>query len=63
MRKALDLVFGTRPLHVLSAFQRDSLLGMFYVMDHSVKQVSEAINGLFGTFLSHGTVLGHRGNG
>ncbi|KAI0672145.1 transcription elongation factor Spt5 [Trametes maxima] len=57
MRKAIDLEYGTRPLQILSAFQRDSLQGMIYVEARSAKQVSEAINGLVGVFPSRGINL------
>ncbi|KAL7284752.1 hypothetical protein ACG7TL_002059 [Trametes sanguinea] len=57
MRKAIDLEFSTRPLQILSAFQRDSLPGMIYVEARSAKQVSEAINGLVGVFPSRGINL------
>ncbi|KAI0694194.1 hypothetical protein BC835DRAFT_1350385 [Cytidiella melzeri] len=57
MRKAIDLEFSNRPLHILSAFQRDSLPGMIYVEARSAKQVSEACNGLVGIYPSRGVVL------
>ncbi len=57
MRKAIDLEFGNRPLHILSAFQRDSLPGMIYVEARSAKQVNEACNGLVGIYPSRGIVL------
>ena len=47
MRKSIDIDFS-RPLSILSAFQRDSLPGMIYVEARSAKQVQEACAGLVG---------------
>ncbi|KAI0062514.1 transcription elongation factor Spt5 [Artomyces pyxidatus] len=57
MRKAIDLEYSTRPLSILSAFQRDSLAGIIYVEARSQKQVSEACNGLVGVYPSRGINL------
>jgi transcription elongation factor SPT5 len=57
MRKAIDLEFSNHPLQIISAFQRDSLMGMIYVEARSQKQVSEACNGLVGIYPSRGVVL------
>lgn len=57
MRKAIDLEFTNHPLHILSAFQRDSLPGMIYVEARSAKQVNEACNGLVGIYPSRGIIL------
>ncbi|EJD01904.1 transcription elongation factor Spt5 [Fomitiporia mediterranea MF3/22] len=57
MRKAMDQEFTAKPLQILSAFQRDSLPGMIYVEARSSQQVSQAINGLVGVFLSRGITL------
>ncbi|KAF7315327.1 Transcription elongation factor SPT5 [Mycena indigotica] len=57
MRKALDTKYGSRPLQILSAFQRDSLPGMIYVEARSSQQVSHACNGLVGVYLSRGIHL------
>ncbi|KAJ6499455.1 transcription elongation factor SPT5 [Mycena sanguinolenta] len=57
MRKAIDVEYSARPLHILSAFQRDSLPGMIYVEARSSQQVSQACNGLVGVYLSRGIHL------
>lgn len=57
MRKSLDLEFTNRPLHILSAFQRDSLPGMIYIEARSAKMVQEACNGLVGIYPSRGINL------
>lgn len=57
MRKSMDQEFSAKPLQILSAFQRDSLPGMIYVEARSSQQVSVAINGLVGVFLSRGITL------
>ena len=57
MRKSIDLEFSSRPLQILSAFQRDSLPGMIYVEARSAKQVQEACNGLVGIYPSRGINL------
>jgi transcription elongation factor SPT5 len=57
MRKTIDLEYSNRPLQILSAFQRDSLVGMIYVEARSQKQVSDACNGLVGIYPSRGIVL------
>ncbi|KAJ7209510.1 transcription elongation factor Spt5 [Mycena pura] len=57
MRKAIDMEFSAQPLHILSAFQRDSLPGMIYVEARSSQQVSQACNGLVGVYLSRGIQL------
>ncbi|KAJ6593750.1 hypothetical protein B0H19DRAFT_1091862 [Mycena capillaripes] len=57
MRKAIDVEYSARPLHILSAFQRDSLPGMIYVEARSSQQVSQACNGLVGVYLSRGIQL------
>ncbi|KAF8170171.1 hypothetical protein K438DRAFT_1854154 [Mycena galopus ATCC 62051] len=57
MRKAIDVEYSARPLHILSAFQRDSLPGMIYVEARSSQLVSQACNGLVGVYLSRGIQL------
>ncbi|KAJ7925139.1 hypothetical protein B0H13DRAFT_1975218 [Mycena leptocephala] len=57
MRKAIDVEYSARPLHILSAFQRDSLQGMIYVEARSSQQVSQACTGLVGVYLSRGIQL------
>ncbi|KAJ6475205.1 transcription elongation factor SPT5 [Mycena vitilis] len=57
MRKAIDVEYSARPLHILSAFQRDSLPGMIYVEARSSQQVSQACNGLVGVYISRGIQL------
>jgi transcription elongation factor SPT5 len=57
MRKAMDLEYTAHPLHILSAFQRDSLPGMIYVEARSAKQVNQACNGLVGVYPSRGIAL------
>jgi transcription elongation factor SPT5 len=56
MRKSIDVEFS-RPLSILSAFQRDSLPGMIYVEARSAKQVQEACAGLVGVYPSRGIQL------
>ncbi|KAJ7782978.1 transcription elongation factor Spt5 [Mycena metata] len=57
MRKAIDVEYSAKPLHILSAFQRDSLPGMIYVEARSSQQVSQACNGLIGVYVSRGIQL------
>ncbi|KAF9078067.1 hypothetical protein BDP27DRAFT_1310713 [Rhodocollybia butyracea] len=57
MRKSLDLEYTSRPLTILSAFQRDSLPGMIYVEARSSALVSAACTGLVGVYLSRGITL------
>ncbi|KAK7057324.1 transcription elongation factor SPT5 [Favolaschia claudopus] len=57
MRKAIDVEYSARPLHIFSAFQRDSLPGMIYVEARSSQHVSQACNGLVGIYLSRGIHL------
>lgn len=49
--------FGTRPLNILAAFQRDSLPGMIYVEARNSQQVSTACQGLIGVYVSRGIHL------
>ena len=56
MRKSIDVEFS-RPLSILSSFQRDSLPGMIYVEARSAKQVQEACAGLVGVYPSRGIQL------
>ena len=55
MRKSIDDEFS-RPLSILSAFQPDSLPGI-YVEARSAKQVQQACAGLVGVYPSRGTQL------
>ncbi|QRV84757.1 transcription elongation factor SPT5 [Ceratobasidium sp. AG-Ba] len=57
MRKFIDKEHGTAPLEIFSAFQRDSLPGLIYVEAHDAKQVSTALNGLVGAYVSSGIKL------
>jgi transcription elongation factor SPT5 len=57
MRKAIDLQYSANPIHILSAFQRDSLPGMIYVEARSSQQVGKAVNGLVGVYPSRGFTL------
>lgn len=56
MRKSIDVEFS-RPLSILSSFQRDSLPGMIYVEARSAKQVQQACAGLVGVYPSRGIQL------
>ena len=57
MRKAIDLEFSTRPLKILSAFQRDNLSGIIYVESRSQAQVQQSLNGLVNVFPGRGIAL------
>jgi transcription elongation factor SPT5 len=57
MRKAIDLEFTTRPLKILSVFQRDNLPGMIYVEARSQAQVQQSLNGLVNVFPGRGIAL------
>ncbi|KAI0311407.1 hypothetical protein OF83DRAFT_1271398 [Amylostereum chailletii] len=57
MRKAIDYEYTNHPLQILSAFQRDSLIGMIYVEARSQKQVLDACQGLVGIYPSRGVTL------
>lgn len=57
MRKALDTELSAKPLHILSAFERESLPGIIYVEARSSQQVMHAINGLVGVFVNRGVTL------
>ncbi|KAG9084752.1 transcription elongation factor spt5, partial [Ceratobasidium sp. 370] len=57
MRKYIDKEHGNAPLEIFSAFQRDSLPGLIYVEAHDAKQVSTALNGLVGAYVSSGVKL------
>ncbi|KAJ6578022.1 hypothetical protein B0H19DRAFT_841847, partial [Mycena capillaripes] len=57
MRKAINVEYSARPLHILSAFRRDSLPGMIYVEARSSQQVSRACNSLVRVYLSRGIQL------
>lgn len=50
MRKAIDVEFTSKPMHILSAFQRDNLQGMIYVEARSAKAVRESTDGMYGVF-------------
>ncbi|KDN44288.1 hypothetical protein RSAG8_05552, partial [Rhizoctonia solani AG-8 WAC10335] len=57
MRKYMDKEHSNNPLEIFSAFQRDSLPGLIYVEAHDSKQVSTALNGLVGAYISSGIKL------
>ncbi|KAB5588249.1 Transcription elongation factor SPT5 [Ceratobasidium theobromae] len=57
MRKFIDKEHTNGPLEIFSAFQRDSLPGLIYVEAHDAKQVSNALNGLVGAYVSSGIKL------
>ncbi|QRW26030.1 transcription elongation factor SPT5 [Rhizoctonia solani] len=57
MRKYMDKEHTNNPLEIFSAFQRDSLPGLIYVEAHDAKQVSTALNGLVGAYVSSGIKL------
>ncbi|CAE7113529.1 unnamed protein product [Rhizoctonia solani] len=57
MRKYMDKEHSNNPLEIFSAFQRDSLPGLIYVEAHDAKQVSTALNGLVGAYISSGVKL------
>lgn len=57
MRKAITMEFTANPLNIISAFQRDSLPGMIYVEARSSQQVSKALSGLVGVYMSRGVTL------
>ncbi|CAE6402378.1 unnamed protein product [Rhizoctonia solani] len=57
MRKYMDKENTNNPLEIFSAFQRDSLPGLIYVEAHDSKQVSTALNGLVGAYVSSGIKL------
>ncbi|KAJ1301230.1 hypothetical protein OPQ81_003639 [Rhizoctonia solani] len=57
MRKYMDKENSNNPLEIFSAFQRDSLPGLIYVEAHDSKQVSTALNGLVGAYVSSGIKL------
>ncbi|KAL5639866.1 hypothetical protein ACGC1H_006441 [Rhizoctonia solani] len=57
MRKYMDKEHANNPLEIFSAFQRDSLPGLIYVEAHDSKQVSTALNGLVGAYISSGIKL------
>ncbi|CAE6436776.1 unnamed protein product [Rhizoctonia solani] len=57
MRKYMDKEHTNNPLEIFSAFQRDSLPGLIYVEAHDAKQVSTALNGLVGAYISSGIKL------
>jgi transcription elongation factor SPT5 len=56
MRKSIDVKFS-RPLSILSSFQRDLLPGMIYVEAGSAKQVQQACAVLVGVYPSRGIQL------
>jgi transcription elongation factor SPT5 len=57
MRKYMDKENTNNPLEIFSAFQRDSLPGLIYVEAYDSKQVSTALNGLVGAYVSSGIKL------
>ncbi|KIY63191.1 transcription elongation factor Spt5 [Cylindrobasidium torrendii FP15055 ss-10] len=57
IRRAIDQQYSGNPLHVLSAFQRDTLSGMIYVEARSAKHVTDACRGLVGVFATRPPVL------
>jgi len=57
MRKTIDFDASGKTLQILSAFQRDTLVGMIYVEARSAKHVQEACNGLVGVYPSRGITL------
>ena len=57
MRKAIDLEFSSRPLKILSVFQRDNVPGTVYVESRSQAQVQQSLNGLVNVFPGRGISL------
>jgi transcription elongation factor SPT5 len=57
MRKSIALETTPRPLQIVSAFQRDSIVGTIYVEARSQQQVSYACAGLVGVYPSRGITL------
>ncbi|CAB16890.1 Transcription elongation factor spt5 [Schizosaccharomyces pombe] len=53
MRKAMDLQYTSSPLEIISAFQRDSLVGYIYVEARKQSHVLDALNGVLNVYTNN----------
>ncbi|WBW71840.1 DSIF transcription elongation factor complex subunit Spt5 [Schizosaccharomyces osmophilus] len=53
MRKAMDLQYTSMPLEIISAFQRDSLVGYVYVEARKQSHVLAALNGILNVYTNN----------